>query len=125
MGRKAEGTVFFFVDSEPAGSESYSPPGQSYDEVSAVAHRVFVDRVEAVEGPVTDRWGTWVSGLIPITDTATALSGLVTPDDAQALVRKAVAFYRQQGRERFLQEANDPQGEFRRKASTSSPTTRA
>ncbi|MBK8639234.1 MAG: cache domain-containing protein [Chromatiaceae bacterium] len=116
MGRKAEGTVFFFVDSEPAGSESYSPPGQSYDEVSAVAHRVFVDRVEAVEGPVTDRWGTWVSGLIPITDTATALSGLVTPDDAQALVRKAVAFYRQQGRERFLQEANDPQGEFRRKS---------
>ncbi len=116
MGRKADGTVFFFVDSEPAGSESYSPPGQIYDEVSAVAHRVFEDRIEAVEGPVTDRWGTWVSGLIPINDTATALSGLVTPDDAQAMVRKAVDFYRKHGRERFIKEANDPQGEFRRKS---------
>ena len=116
MGRKADGTVFFYVDSEPAGSESYSPPGQPYDEVSAAALQVFADRVEAVEGPVTDRWGTWVSGLVPINDTAMALSGLVTPDDARAMVRKAVDFYRQQGRARFLKEVNDPQGVFRRKS---------
>jgi signal transduction histidine kinase/DNA-binding response OmpR family regulator/HPt (histidine-containing phosphotransfer) domain-containing protein len=116
MGRKADGTVFFYVDSEPAGSESYSPPGQPYDEVSAAALQVFADRVEAVEGPVTDRWGTWVSGLVPINDTAMALSGLVTPEDARAMVRKAVDFYRQQGRARFLKEVNDPQGVFRRKS---------
>ena len=116
MGRKADGTVFFYVDSEPSDSEGYSPPGQVYDEVSAVSLRVFQDRVEAVEGPASDRWGTWVSGLIPINDTATALSGLVTPNDAQAMVRKAVDFYRKHGRERFLKEVNDPHGEFRRKS---------
>jgi len=116
MGRKADGTVFFFVDSEPPGSEGYSPPGQIYDEFSAGSHRVFETRAEAVEGPVSDRWGTWVSGLAPINDAAMALSGLVTPDDAQAMVRKAVDFYRKHGSERFIKECNDPHGAFRRKS---------
>ncbi len=116
LGRKADGSVFFYVDSEPSGSESYSPPGQIYDEVSDITLGVFETRAEAVEGPVADRWGTWVSGLVPINDTAMALSGLVTPDDARAMVRKAVDFYRKNGRESFLKECNDPQGEFRKKS---------
>ena len=66
MGRKADGTVFFFVDSEPAGSKDYSPPGQIYDESTADFLRVFDTKVAAVEGPVTDRWGTWISTMVPI-----------------------------------------------------------
>lgn len=116
LGRQADGTVFFYVDSEPSSSEDYSPPGQIYEEASETTHNVFETRVEAVEGPVADRWGTWVSGLVPINDTAMALSGLVTPDEAQAMVRKAVDFYRKNGRERFLEECNNPQGEFRKKS---------
>lgn len=116
LGRHADGQVFFYLDSEPSGSEDYSPPGQIYEEVTETLLRVFESRDEAVEGPVSDRWGTWVSGLIPIHDTATAYSGLVTPDEAQAMVRKAVDFYRKNGRERFLEECNDPQGEFRKKS---------
>lgn len=68
MGRKTDGTVFFFVDSEPAGSEDESPAGQIYEEVSVSYLRVFDTKIAAVEGPVTDVWGTWVSALVPLTD---------------------------------------------------------
>lgn len=71
LGRKADGTVFIFVDSEAADSPDYSPPGQIYEEVSAVALRVFETRTMAVGGPDTDRWGTWVSGLVPLIDPKT------------------------------------------------------
>ncbi|MBN1545198.1 MAG: hypothetical protein JW902_00905, partial [Syntrophaceae bacterium] len=70
-GRLADGTIFFFVDSESADSKDYSPPGQVYKEVSAGYRRVFDTNKEAVEGPVTDRWGTWISALFPISDPLT------------------------------------------------------
>jgi two-component system, sensor histidine kinase and response regulator len=68
MGRKNDGAVFFFVDSEPATSKDYSPPGQVYGEVPAGYRRVFDTKTAAVEGPATDRWGVWVTGLIPISN---------------------------------------------------------
>ncbi len=66
MGRKPDGSVFFFVDSEPVGSEDESPPGQVYTEASDMILRVFESGEAAVEGPIRDRWGTWVSGLVPL-----------------------------------------------------------
>jgi PAS domain S-box-containing protein len=60
--------VFFFVDSEPPESEDYSPPGQVFEEVSDEFLNVFRTDAEYVEGPSTDRWGTWVSALIPLHD---------------------------------------------------------
>jgi signal transduction histidine kinase/CheY-like chemotaxis protein/HPt (histidine-containing phosphotransfer) domain-containing protein len=69
MGRKADGVIFFFLDSESADSKDYSPPGQVYTEVSEGYRSVFASHTERVEGPITDRWGTWISGLIPIHDT--------------------------------------------------------
>ena len=71
MGRKTDGTVFFFADSEPTDSKDYSPPGQVYEEVSEGYRRVFETRAEAVAGPVADRWGVWVSALIPLVDPQT------------------------------------------------------
>jgi len=71
MGRRTDGTVFFFVDNEPVGSEDESPAGQIYDEVSPEYLGAFDTRAELIEGPVTDRWGTWVSGLVPLTDPQT------------------------------------------------------
>jgi len=86
MGRRADGAVFFFLDSEPAGSEDYSPPGQVYNEVPAGYRRVFDAKAEAVEGPVTDRWGVWVSALVPLTDshTGAVLAVLGMDIDARA-----------------------------------------
>ncbi len=70
MGQRPDGTVFFFADSEPPESEDYSPPGQVYPEASAILLNTFVSGKETTEGPLTDRWGTWVSGVVPIRDAA-------------------------------------------------------
>jgi PAS domain S-box-containing protein len=71
MGQRPDGTVFFFVDSEPPESEDYSPPGQAYPEASAILLNAFVSGKETTEGPLGDRWGTWVSSIVPIRDTGT------------------------------------------------------
>lgn len=68
MGRKADGQVFFFVDSEPPGSADYSPPGQAYEEAPEGDRRAFETKSEVFEGPLTDRWGVWVSALVPLLD---------------------------------------------------------
>ena len=67
-GRKPDGTVFFFADSEPPDSKDYSPPGQIYEEVSTMFRRVFDTKTGAAEGPIPDRWGKWVSALVPLTN---------------------------------------------------------
>jgi PAS domain S-box-containing protein len=71
MGQRPDSAVFFYVDSESPGSADYSPPGQIYSEASATLLNTFSSGKETTEGPLTDRWGTWVSGLVPITDTTT------------------------------------------------------
>jgi PAS domain S-box-containing protein len=71
MGIRADGTVFFYVDSEPPDSRDYSPPGQVYTEAPEAYRKVFSSGREAVAGPVSDRWGTWVSALVPVLDPAT------------------------------------------------------
>ncbi len=71
MGRMDNGTVCFLVDSEPAGSPDESPAGQIYEEASDDCIHVFDTRQEFTEGPVADRWGTWLSALIPVIDPKT------------------------------------------------------
>jgi PAS domain S-box-containing protein len=66
MGIKPDGSVIFLVDSEPPDSEDYSPPGQVYGEASDILLGTLTSGEENIEGPVTDRWGTWVSGLVPV-----------------------------------------------------------
>jgi len=68
MGRRSDGTVFFFLDSEPAGSEDESSAGEIYAEASADIIRAFETQTEVVEGPISDRWGEWISVLVPLTD---------------------------------------------------------
>ncbi len=71
MGQEKDGTIIFYVDSEIPKSKDYSPPGEVFDEASAVVRSLFVNGKNTVEGPISDRWGTWVSGLIPVTDPST------------------------------------------------------
>jgi PAS domain S-box-containing protein len=68
LGRKSDGKIVFLVDSEPVGSKDYSPPGQVFDEATEELRNVFDTKMEFVEGPTPDRWGIWVSGLVPIAD---------------------------------------------------------
>lgn len=67
MGQRQNGDVFFFVDSEQAGSRDYSPPGQGYPEATATLKQMFADGEARVEGPVEDSYGTFISGLAPVT----------------------------------------------------------
>jgi len=60
------GKLYFLADSEPANSEDYSPPGQEYAEASAEYFQPFIDGQALVTQPTTDRWGRWVSVLVPI-----------------------------------------------------------
>ncbi len=68
MGKRPDGTVYFFVDSEPLGSPDVSPPGQVYGDVTTPLLDVFRDGQTRSEGPVSDAWGTWISALTPIKD---------------------------------------------------------
>jgi PAS domain S-box-containing protein len=85
MGRREDGTVFFFVDSEPVGSENESAAGQIYEEISDEDMLVFDNKTAGTTGPSTDRWGTWVSGLVPLTAPGTgdlvAVLGMDFPAD--------------------------------------------
>ena len=61
-----DGRVVFLADSEPVDSPDHSPPGQIYEEATDVFREVFTSGREIVEGPAHDRWGNWISALIPI-----------------------------------------------------------
>lgn len=68
MGRQDDGTVFFYADSEPPESSDYSPPGQVYEEADPWTIRAFETGTATTTDADTDRWGTWVSVLIPVVD---------------------------------------------------------
>lgn len=60
--------LYFIADSEPVDSKDYSPPGQEYSEAGKQYYQPFVDKQELITEPSKDRWGTWISVLVPIKD---------------------------------------------------------
>ena len=80
MGRKPDGTVFFQVDSEADDAPDASPPGQTYEEVSADLQQVFDTGQAANEGPLPDRWGIWVSAFVPLKNITGELVSVVGID---------------------------------------------
>jgi len=76
--------ITFSVDSEDPNSPDYSPPGQQYYEASENMQSVFDTGKHHSDGPLTDRWGTWISGYTPIRDSAgrvVAVFGMDFPAD--------------------------------------------
>jgi len=71
MGQRSDRTVFLFIDSEDPTSENYSPPGDVYPEASRLLENTFASGEMTTEGPLNDRWGTWVSGFAPLKDPKT------------------------------------------------------
>ena len=61
-------TVFFFIDSQVPGSPDYVPPGEIYSEVPDEYIAAFKTKTKMTVGPVSDRWGTMITALIPIVD---------------------------------------------------------
>ncbi len=58
--------LFFYADSEPVNSPDYSPPGQIYEETNITQITNFKNGIPFAEGPIADRWGTWVTAFAPI-----------------------------------------------------------
>ncbi|MEL7657774.1 MAG: PAS domain S-box protein, partial [Bacillota bacterium] len=65
-----DGRIYFAVDNEPADSKDYSPPGQEYTEATPQLFQAFIDGKPVIEKS-TDRWGAWVSVLIPMKEETT------------------------------------------------------
>ncbi|OIP81866.1 MAG: hypothetical protein AUK44_08790 [Porphyromonadaceae bacterium CG2_30_38_12] len=82
---QTNGRIFFMADSEPAGSADISLPGQEFTEASERDLVPFRTGLEVLTAAETDRWGTWISVLIPIKDvhtgTVTAVFGMDYPAD--------------------------------------------
>lgn len=66
LGKDEDGEFFFYADSEASTSRDYSPPGQRYPEATAKMYTAFDTDTSAIEGPVRDRWGSWVSVYVPV-----------------------------------------------------------
>jgi len=84
MGRRAEGQVFFYADSESSGCADESSAGLVYDRVSAAALRAFDTKSELTEGPIAGRRGTWISALVPLIDPETGELVAMLGHDADA-----------------------------------------
>jgi len=90
MRRTAGDKYIFLVDSEPPESKDYSPPGQEYDEITEDITRPFLQGIPLVAGPGTDRWGTWISALVPIRNEETGQVSAVLGIDYPAGVWRSL-----------------------------------
>ncbi len=69
--RPRNGKMIFLVDAENPASRDYSPPGQVYYEAKPEEFYPFEGKKRPepwILGPITDRWGTWVSANAYIVD---------------------------------------------------------
>ncbi len=66
--RLVGGEPAFQVDSEEPGSKDESPPGQVFKDASPTLLNALKTEEGFYEGPVSDEWGTWISGLASIRD---------------------------------------------------------
>lgn len=64
--KQVDGRTVFLMDSEPETSPDYSAPGSDYPEASDDLRNIFSQGNSLVEGPLSDEWGIWVSGLAAV-----------------------------------------------------------
>ncbi|MBE0602752.1 MAG: diguanylate cyclase, partial [Deltaproteobacteria bacterium] len=86
MGRRPDGRLFFFADDRPFGDAEESQAGEIYDDAPEEFRRVFETGVADAGGPYTDKWGSFVSGAVPVVDpeTGNLLAVLAVDLDARA-----------------------------------------
>lgn len=84
-----DGKIVFLLDSEPLDSKDYSPPGQIYDEASDTTWVPLITGETILTEPETDRWGTWISVLVPIIDPSSGEAFAVFGTDYDAFAWQA------------------------------------
>ncbi len=75
-----DGGIYIAVDSEPPSSKDYSPPGQKYEEATEVDFLSFKSPETIVTPVYTDRWGTWISVMVPIVADTSGIIGVLSVD---------------------------------------------
>lgn len=60
--------LHFYIDAENKESKDYSRPGETWDDAPSVAVESYKTGKDFLNGPYTDKWGTWISSFIPIKD---------------------------------------------------------
>lgn len=60
--------VIFLADAQKPDSEDYAPPGLKYEEISDEYLNVFKRKKSVTVGPISDRWGTLITSLVPVFD---------------------------------------------------------
>jgi signal transduction histidine kinase/ActR/RegA family two-component response regulator len=67
MKRDAAGEIYFLVDApRPNATIAPSDFGEHYPEASKQLKAIFDNKTAFLEGPLTDRWGTWMSSITPL-----------------------------------------------------------
>lgn len=61
-----KGNVVFLADAETEGTNNYLEPGFLYTEAPPIILDILKHPRNCTQGPYRDRWGLWVSGLVPI-----------------------------------------------------------
>ncbi|MBN2253026.1 MAG: CHASE domain-containing protein [Kosmotogaceae bacterium] len=94
MGQKESGELFFFIDSEPPGSDNESIPGDIYADATEYDLEVFREKKASVLPVITDSWGTWVSVMVPVVEESSGRLLSVLGIDVEASdFRKTVLSY--------------------------------
>ncbi len=65
------GKIHISADSEPVDSKNYSPPGQEFAEAGKEYYIPFSSGQTLLTKPISDRWGKWISVLVPMKDLQT------------------------------------------------------
>ncbi|MDD2190598.1 MAG: EAL domain-containing protein [Eubacteriales bacterium] len=63
-----EGNIVILLSSESPDSTDYSPPGQLFEEANDIYREPFRSGKTILTEKITDRWGSWISVLVPIKD---------------------------------------------------------
>ncbi|MFT3995762.1 MAG: methyl-accepting chemotaxis protein [Asticcacaulis sp.] len=77
-----EGKIYFVMDVQPAGSAGEpSTVMEEYAEASPALKKAFAEQNGATESePVTDKWGTFLSGYAPFNDASGQFAGIMGVD---------------------------------------------
>jgi len=89
-----DGKLIFLADSEDPSSKDYSAPGDPYDDAPARLKDIFATGKADVVGPFTDRWGTWISGFVPVTDNEGRIAAVMCMDIGASNVIASISFQR-------------------------------
>ena len=89
--KKVDNKLYFLVDSEDPESEDYSFPGQLYFEATPKDFEPFNSKQTVVTDEVKDRWGVWISVLVPIIDNNEVVAVLGLDYDANQFRQKILS----------------------------------